>query len=93
MSDVTRAALVDLNGEVLSVLLLGDDYEPPENTTLVPLPEDQPVSPGWRYENDEFVAPEPDPEPAPMPSVMEMYQAQQDLQAQFDAMLDYLLEM
>lgn len=83
-----RAALVNSEGLVENVILVGPDYDPPEALTLVTLVDEDQVGPGWRRVNGEWVEPEPvEPEPvepAPTP---------QELQQQIDDMTDLLAFM
>lgn len=53
-----RAALHD--GQLVDNVIVLDedsDYQPPEGLTLITLPDDSPVGPGWRHVAGEFTPP------------------------------------
>lgn len=62
--DVETGELDDGNPvtEPRPVMAPGQPYAPPEGIELAPLPDDSPVGPGWRRNQDGgWVAPDPDP--------------------------------
>lgn len=73
-----RAALTDATGLVVNIVLIGEDYEPPDHLAVTPLENDSPVGPGWSIIDG--LASEP-PEAIPPdlpPTQLEVLQAQVD---------------
>lgn len=82
-----RAALIDDEGRVHNVILVGEDFVPDEAMVLIEVEDDSPVGPGWFYMEEEFVSPD-----VPPPSVpLEQQVAEQ--QAQIDVLIDIVLEL
>lgn len=66
-----RAAII-LNGVVENVVLVGPEFSPEGDRTLVELPEDSTVSVGWAYDGTTFIPQEVVP---PVPTAVTARQA------------------
>ncbi|KKB61556.1 hypothetical protein WM40_22740 [Robbsia andropogonis] len=67
MSTISRYAIIE-EGVVTNVILWDGQGDLFPGMTVVLLPDDSPVSPGWTTPDDgkTFVAPPPQPQPSPL---------------------------
>lgn len=89
MSDIRRAAIVrNSTNKVLNVEMVDttSNWQPPEGTTAITIPNDSLVTAGWDYEGDKFVNNMPVEEVAglPLPNTA-------SLQNQIDELVDMIL--
>lgn len=68
-----RAAIIDTDGLVVTVAIIGDEYDPDEGFSVVELDDDgSPVCVGWTYDGGDWIEPTPsEPEPEP-PSLRQL---------------------